>query len=428
MQNEKMSILKMLEDGKITAGEAARLLEAATPPTGRPAKAGEGRPDRPQRDREPRHQGGGEAHHPGDGKAHHRGDGESRHPGNESRRPRPSPGGGERSFDGFADDLGKKFEGLAREWEPKLQRFAEAVVEKTADAADKLSRTISPPATEEQRRTGPKPSSPGPASAGTLTTFEKTVKPGHNELALKGKNANVRVKGYNGDKITLKVITKAKTSHPELDFMQLGERYVLHYSESDFEKVEVDALIPEALFDVVKISGNNGALDISSIQTGHLFVEFANGKAECRGISGDNLEIAHVNGPLVLLDISGQNGKMETTNGPVKASGMDIENLRLETTNSPMEILISGFKRHRSYTWMLETSNADMALNLPTGPDLGYYVKCHTSLGRIKNGLVNMDYSVNDNAHMEARSFRYDESPKQIKLSLETSNASISIN
>jgi len=173
MPNEKLVILKMLEDGKISASEAGRLLEAA----GADDTAGDGQPPRAayQAPRRPA---------PPAGTAPYAGNGPG---GSYTGAPRPAG-----SYDSFAGDLSRRFDAFARDLEPKLQKFSEAVVEKTADFADRLSKSL-----DESMRTPPRSPAPAPPQRpdGQEKRYELVVTPGYNELSLAGLNGDVFIHG-----------------------------------------------------------------------------------------------------------------------------------------------------------------------------------------------------------------------------------------
>ncbi|MDR2899677.1 MAG: hypothetical protein LBU94_05135, partial [Clostridiales bacterium] len=180
MANEKLMILKMLEDGKISAEEAARLMEASVQnksmETEQAPKAPPHVPQQPRPYSEPPKDYTGlptneRAGYTGYSKPH------------SGDAPWPDHGysnGGvppvTRGFDDFASELGRKFNAFARDMEPKLQKFTETVVEKTANMADMISKSVnadtsyphSPaakPAYSQERYLHPYATSPSSASA-----------------------------------------------------------------------------------------------------------------------------------------------------------------------------------------------------------------------------------------------------------------------
>jgi len=426
MQNEKLAILKMLEEGKITSADAAQLLQAvevggtAPAPTPAPyAAPSHHAPPPPPPRSVPRH----DPHDP-----------RSNSPGGH----RPPPAGS-----GF-DDLGRKFESFAKDMEPKLKNFTEAVAEKITQGADMLSKAFAAdphaptshaaPAPHHGSQSGYRPAAapppPRPVAPGGMIekNVEMAVAPGFNELALTGINGEIRIKGYNGDKITAKITYKPKRAGTDIDFMKLGNKYQLNYETDDFERVIIDAYVPERAFGVVKIDGLNTHIDVSSLSANDLRVTNANGNLRLSNISAVNLTAESSSGRFIVSNIFAESATFENVNGAVEADELDIAQLKLTNYNGPMSIIMSTFNRHNDYLWAVETGNAKLNMNLPTLPNLGYHIKAHAAMGEIRLGLTGLQFLINDPTLAEARSTQFDMAAKRVKMTVETSNAPLVIN
>ena len=408
--NEKMMILKMLEEGKITAEEAARLLESAGGEARQQAKSSAPPP-------EPRRA------EPKDNR---------QTPPKTAHAASSGPGG----FDDFTADLSKKFEQFARDVEPKLYKITEAVAEKTANVADMISKSLTSP--------GPSPSSaqqgelrgeirdPGPAKKSFINMeekiFEAFVSPGFNELNLSGLNGDVLIKGYNGDKISARIYYKPKRSGAKIDITKLGGKYFLNYEEDEFDKVAIDAFVPETMFNAVSIQTINGQLSVSTIKTESCALANANASTEVKDVAAASIKIDSTNGQLRLDNIGGNEAKIENFNGGIQAVGVDVSNMELITQNGSVLMNTASFDRFSEYVWAVEASNGKLTLNLPSSRDAGYHIKAHTTLSNIKVGLTGLNYIYNEPSFVEAKSTSYDDLPKRIRLSLETSNAPVVVN
>ena len=103
MNQERMKILTMLEDGKITAEDAVRLLEFVNTPGGDAAEAKE---------------------------AEDKVDWQAKF------------GDFAQNVNGFAKDFSAKVESAYRDLEPKLKKVSYKVVEKTANVIDDISKAL----------------------------------------------------------------------------------------------------------------------------------------------------------------------------------------------------------------------------------------------------------------------------------------------
>lgn len=403
--NEKLMILKMLENGQINAAEAANLLQsiespsrAAAPPT---------LPPTPKSHPTPRMDSD-----------------TSRHGNNGSRS-----GGGH-----GLDDLTRKFESFARDMAPKAQKFAESAAGVISGAADKVSKALSEagssvPSAAPQAGHTPRPAAPASTTGGTEQHIEMLVdSSGYNELSLSGLNGEVRVKGYNGDKITAKLTYRKKNSRAAIEMMKLGNKYFLKYEPDDFQSVSIDAYVPERAFSVFKADGLNCTVDCSSLAAGEMQIINANGNTRLSALAATNLTAEGTNGNFIISNVNAASATVENMNGNLETHELDIANLKLTNYNGPLSIIMSGFNRHASYIWNVETGNAKLNMNLPTMPTLGYHIKAHAAMSEIRLGLTGLQFLINESSLVEARSIHFDTAAKQVKLAVETSNAPLTIN
>ena len=417
MQNEKLMILKMLESGQISADEAARLLQSvdagAPAPTPPPQQQAHSRPVPP----------------PPPASTGTRYDG----PGNNGRPYSSSPA------PSTMEDLGRKFETFARDMAPKVQKFAESAVSAIAGVTDKVSDAFSTPGSGHTGYTAPphsgqthRPAPPPPASTSaggmTVINIEKLVEAGtHNELSLSGLNGEVRIKGYNGDKITAQLSYRAKRPGAAIELVKLGGKYFLNYESDEFSQVSIDAYVPERAFGVIKVDGINCVVDCSSLAANDMRIVNANGSMSLSGLSAATLTAENSSGRFVVSNIVAKNATVENLNGQLECTEPDVANLKLTNYNSPVSIIMSGFNHHTDYLWNVETGNAKLSMNLPTMPNLGYHIKAHAAMGEIRLGLTGLQFLINEPSLVEARSVSFDHAGKKLKLAAETSNAPLTI-
>jgi len=436
MPNEKLMILKMLQDGKISASEAEKLLEAASheePKSSYYASGGNSSTGSPSSYSS---SSGNSNNYRSSGSSSDYTPPPSSHSGYASNAHNRPQGEGSRSSSGsdsFANDLSKKFDAFARDIEPKLQKFSETVVEKTAGIADKISKSFDesfrpPPAPRTPHSPPPRSSASSSHQDGQEKRFELFVDSGYNELNIAGLNGDVLIHGYNGDKITATVYCKPKRINVPLSLMRLGNKYFLNYDDDDFDKVSIDAYVPESLFNVITINTINGLLDVSTLIADTITLNNSNGKTKLQSLDADFLKTECNNGRLNIEIVKAKNARIENFNGAIDVLDIDSANLKLTSVNGGIVINMSQFAAFDDYIWDVDSSNSKLTLNLPTYPDLGYYVKAHTSLGQIRIGLTNLNYIYNSSSHIEAKSINFDDCSKKVKLALETSNAQLQIN
>jgi DUF4097 and DUF4098 domain-containing protein YvlB len=167
---------------------------------------------------------------------------------------------------------------------------------------------------------------------------------------------------------------------------------------------------------------------VSSLSADSVFISNSNGATEVKRIGATSIKLDINNGKLVLSELTAEKGIFENFNGTTEGYAIDIKNLKLTGFNGGLSLNIGGFAYYTDYTWVLETSNGKMSLNLPTLPELGYYIKAHSSFGSIRIGLTGLSYTANETTYAEAKSIHYDRASKTVRLSLETSNGALVVN
>ena len=435
MQNEKMMVLKMLESGKITTEEASRLLQSVDAGGSVPSGAGSSYSPPPAHNSQippmP----------------------SSPPPTIPPLSPSPSPsippvpsapppassayhGNSQVRSDSHSmlDDMGRRFDAFAKDWEPKLKKATATVAEKVVGGVDWISKSISDHSHTPRQHTHGTPYSHSPkpprTAPGGLTekNIEMLVEPGYNELNLSGQNGDVRIKGYNSDKITARISYKAKRAGAHIELMKLGNKYYLKYEPDDFEIVMIDAYVPERAFSVIRVDGINAQLDCSTLAATEIAVSNANGNTRLAGLAAGNLKADSSNGRFIVSNIAADSAVLENVNGVMEADELDISKLSLTNYNGPLSLLMSNFARHEEYLWNVETGNAKLNMNLPTLPDLGYHIKAHAAMSEIRLGLTGLQFLIHEPSLVEARSVHFDKAARRVKMAVETSNAPLVIN
>ena len=425
MENEKLRILRMLENRQISATEAAELLKAVD--VGQKAPT----PSAPSyTTAQTSHQAP---------------------PVSDTKYSDYAPNTGQPSGgSSFSmDELGRKIENFAKDMAPKVQRFTEVVADKITIAADRVSEALASDRGHEPPDGRPMhpDAMPGMGTQSTVRPSSPHVKPpaascgvqqinvellveksSLNELDLTGLGGEIRLKGYNGDKITARISYKAMSPKAAIELVRLGGRYFLKYDMDNFSSVSIDAYVPERAFGTIKVDGTNCGVDISSMSCGQIRVSNMNGATSLTALSAESITAESSGGAFKLANIVCDSGKFENLNGPLEASEIDVRELKLSNYNAPLSLLVSKFDRYTDYLWNVETGNAKLGINLPNLHTVGYHIKAHAAMSEIRLGLTGLQFLVNEPSLVEARSVNFDRFAKRVNIAVETSNAPLTIN
>jgi len=379
--NEKMVILRMLQDGIITASEAKGLLDAV-----------------------------------------------------EDDKPSSSDSTtSEKDYEKEENPLsgwGTKFEHMKKDFAPKLHKLTEIVVEKTATVADivtektttvadKISKSFDLEYMGEEQKKSYKNM--------PERIFELEVAEGYNELKLSSFNEATRISGCSGNRIMVKVTYSQKSRNPNLNFIKKGREYELEYEEHDFDFVLVEAFVPERLFRNMNIQSVNGEINLLSINSEYISISNLNAGVNLKSVESEIIKVDVNNGFLNAVNVISKSGKIEVSNGAVDCVDFDVEDLYIQNFNGVTNINISSFKKFKEYMYNIDTRNGKVTMVLPSSVGVGYYIKGQASLSNVKLGLKDVEHIKNSGDYVEAKSADYDAFSKHMVINARTSNAPLNI-
>lgn len=418
MSDERIMILKMLEEGKIGTDEAAKLLASIK-------EEGE----EPKVEQSTQQSNNNQTN-------------------NNNNSSNSSSGGSSINFDelgrtlgSISKDMAKKFGIFAKDMAPKLQNMTEVLVEKTASVTDKISKSVAtpprpvprptPPSASTAHRPTSKPVPPRPVNAVKGKTKEKSCEiivtsSYANELYITSKNGTVYIKGYNGDKITAKLNYISNSDNIEI--AQSGDRYYLDYDDSEFSSVSIEAFVPEKLFKRLHIIGNYSKVSLDGMGSEEIIVETMMETINLKNLGSNYIKAVTDKADVLLDNIISGSLEIITANGKIDAISLDVQKLKLETDNSPINYKAFTLKSYTNYNWRISTSNASMRVNLPISEDIGYDIKANTSLNNVSAGISGLQYVYNESNYVEAKTSNFSRASKKVKVEMDTSNGPISIN
>ncbi len=427
MSNEKIMILKMLEEGKIKADEAAKLLNAIkedeTPnPSSTythtpPPTATTTTDNTPIPNRQPQNN--------------------------------VNTGGGSsinfdefgRALGSFSKDMAKKVGVFAKEVTPKLQSITESLVEKTVSVTEKISKSVSAPPTPP-KPTPPPPPRPTPVSKPQVKSTSTPPIPrgrqkeksceiavdssGVNEFYINSKNGMISIKGYNGDKISAKIIYVSNNDN--IDISQSGNRYYLDYDDGEFSSVSIEAFVPEKLFRRMQIIAVNSKINLDGSSADEIIIDTTLASISLKNINSNYIKAVTDKGEVSVSNINSNTLEVITANAKIDATSLDVQNLKMETDNAPINYKEFSLRNFNNYNMRISTSNSNMRVNLPITEDIGYDIKAQTSLSSVYIGISGLTYIYNESNYVQGKTSNYDVARRKVKIELDTSNGPINVN
>jgi len=319
-----------------------------------------------------------------------------------------------KQFKDISTIIGNKVDNITKNIEPTMKKVGKIIEEQTNNIFSAVSNAIN---NEKYKST---------AKTENIKKFEFSVYDKNNELSIIGLNGDINIKGYNGNKINMSI--KYKGSNSEIEFIQAGNRYFMQYDEEKFNNISIDLIIPENLFSNIKVETSNGKINIDTINTMFIDVININGKIELNNISSVTLNTDNNNNITILSNVNSDKINIQSCNGKVILNNIDSSELNVQNFNAQIELNIYNLNKYNNYIWNLETNNEKIKFNMPRSNLLAYYIKAHTSLNKIEFNMLDFDFLDRNDNHIEAKSNNFSFASKKIKINAENSNSNIIFN
>jgi DUF4097 and DUF4098 domain-containing protein YvlB len=224
---------------------------------------------------------------------------------------------------------------------------------------------------------------------------------------------------------------------PKQDYDEI----ILHSSNG---KIDIEELNTN----ILKCVTNNSSIDILDVNSKEMDLSTKNSRIECRDTRSIFLKATTSNSNIYLIDVIATEIDAKTANAKIVVNDIDAFNVVLKTSNSPIEVEditcdiinlttsnskidLDNIDIDRVKEVELHTSNGSINLEInKTNRDI--YFDLETSIGNISLEIPDLVYKINKQANLGfrkivAHSANFDESQDSAKFIASTSNGSIKI-
>jgi DUF4097 and DUF4098 domain-containing protein YvlB len=409
MDNEKLKILQMLENGKITTDEAVKLLDLVN----RGSEPGSGQTRQDDRSNgKPRNQQNNQTD----------AQDENRQPGWDFYD--------ETDFDGY-----KSAEGGFMD---ELREAALGIGRELGDAFAEIGREVS---------------SGGFFGLGTpqqSLSLSSTL--GNNgDIAFEGFNAAVRIDGGNElapNEINVEVNYRERYNDKNKEFRLISEggALKLDYDKAAFKSVGFNIRVPKkmALGKITAVT-SNAAVTAGDLNVRELRLHTKNASIKAEDVTSGLIACTTINYPVVLKDIhasiieakTGNAGitvddasadkiSAVTSNAGVKIRNSSASGIYAKTGNGGIKIEDISFGGEPECRITAQTNNANVTVS---APNKGYAVnlRAKTSNGSVSFDEKNFDYAVKEKNRIEGQSANYDRAERRVDVDVKSSNGKVSV-
>lgn len=429
MPDNKLDILKRLQDGEITAEEALKLMNqspepleasASASPHQDPSHVNPGRIDPRQINPNKPHSPHIHSHHAHSAHPHH----DPNHPAQND----PSyydhhdfdhhhePGWAEGMFGWVGDMIGGLSESL-----------------KDMDIAETISDAISGSFSHNER---------------TVHFTSQPVLQSLPLLELHGKNDKIEIHAYDGNSVQIQCTYDSKHPDATVHFNDENGNVTLSFDEKIMRSVKVLCQVPRTEIDhLIAVTKNDGIIvggitakdielatkndkiAIEAVSCTNLSANTKNAAIRARSISATHIHFETTNDKVHAEDIHAQNLTMITTNDSIKTAAIDAEHIYMKTTNAGLKLedtLICGSQLFWEGERVIEayTTNGGIKFALPEGTGLS--LEANTNGGKV-NCDVPLYGAEGNKTYVKGESINFATSGRRLRTRLHTTNANIKI-
>lgn len=394
INEERMFILKMLEEGKITSQDAARLIEALE-------------------------YNSEKASHQGTSKG--------------SKQPN------------FNDEITKMGEKI-NQWKKDLkknynEKDFDKVIEEFTTKAEKIGKTVASTTFNAVERMIDFAGSFVDANSfnvfGSYNCVEKTFETPAVEgmdINIEGINGNILIKKHLESKIVIKTKIKSPQNNADEILVFNNEGAVsLSLNKASNVSVAHEVFIPAIKFNKIILTTKNGKIYVEDSISDSLEVHTKNSSIDLMGVSSDSISMKTRNGKVQVGYVISKNIDIATSNSIIDVKNIKVKTLNAVTTNG--RIFIENTQSNQDIPQVdlnLKTINGSIKVNMNDMENKGYKVKAQTGKGAVSLLIPEMTYHTvtkqgTDGNFIEAESNGYNEYPERVYINAETVNGDVEI-
>ncbi|HHW47025.1 MAG TPA: DUF4097 family beta strand repeat protein [Clostridiaceae bacterium] len=391
---ERMLILKMLEEGKITSGEALRLLEAL--------------------ESNIRESSGG----------------------NFSKQKQPN----------FYDEISKLRDRI-NEWRNEFkknysQKDFDKMVDEFSAKAEKLGKSVASTTFGIVDKVIDFVGSFVETNAFNIfgsykvvdKTFEAEAVEGK-DISIEGTNGNILVKKHLENKIVIKTRTRSPQNNPD-DFIVFNNsdgNVSLKLNKVSNISVSHEVFLPAVKFNSVRFETTNGKIYVEDTKSQVFECTTKNAPIDLMGVNSGKISVNTRNAKIQIGYVIGKDIEINTNNSVIDIKNIKAENIKAFTVNGKINVENAlCYENSCQINMFLKTSNGDIKVNMNDMDNKGYKVKAETTNGKVNLLIPELIY-YNVSKHgaggnfIEAESNGYNNFPEKVNIVAETVNGYIEI-
>ncbi|MDQ2087669.1 DUF4097 family beta strand repeat-containing protein [Herbivorax sp. ANBcel31] len=392
---EKMYILKMLEEGKISSEEAARLIEAIEPSSKKTESDVNGRRDKKANFNE------------------------------EVSKVKDKLNDWKKEFKKNYDQ--KDFDKAVDEFAVKMEKFGKGVAHTTMGVADKIVDFVGSVVDTNAFNVFGNYKS-------VSKSFEIENANENMEIEVEGINGHILVKKHVDNIIKIRTVIKSPQDNADeiLNFSQNDNLVVAKYNKIGNISVSHEIFLPAVKFKNISLVTKNGKIYVEDALAENFKTSTSSSSIDLMGVTSDKLSVSNKSGKIQFGYIIGKDIDVSADNSVIDIKHIKTEKMNAATKNGKVLVEnIHHYEDSSNIDMHLNTVNSGIKVNMNDMDARGYKVKAHTTNGEINLLIPEMTYkSISKqmkNNFIEAESNEYEGFDKKVNIVAETQNGYIEI-
>lgn len=251
------------------------------------------------------------------------------------------------------------------------------------------------------------------------------------------KTSNFSIKVSSSDSNDMKVTIFANSNVPQLAL----DEYFKTITESGYYRLatefpgrtrgRIELQVPKGL-SLLDISTDNAKCEVNDMDMGQLNCSTSNGRVTLTNCSANEIEILTDNEKVILTGVTARVANIRTSNSKITIEAGHLDNIDAKTSNASITASNSRKGDSLSSNYIFYTSNGKIDIGQETSEGFEHMVDAHTSMGSIDVNLANLTYSMDKKSigmksTAEVKSENFDTASSTITIKAVTTNAPINI-
>lgn len=204
--------------------------------------------------------------------------------------------------------------------------------------------------------------------------------------------------------------------------------FKLNVPALDESTVSLHLLVPQDLIYEISLSSYNGSLAVDNLEATTIEVETVNGSTQIREVQGKLIQGKNSNGSCELTQVEVESIRHRISNGSYRLNVVAQE-VDCTATNGSMHVRTPHLKGTSVYR--LKTTNGSIRVAIPSEGDLGVALDLSTSVGRVSSELDTLEMTKQERSGggsvLIGRSLGFEDKATKLTVTASTTSGSISV-